>query len=84
VTYHRLLYLLGDTALLYLSTLSSLTIYYSKPQVLIKVGNAEDIGSVEMQDLLFTTRGATAGLITVEWNIQADNPGSAALWDCHA
>ncbi|KAH8764466.1 hypothetical protein BGZ57DRAFT_930940 [Hyaloscypha finlandica] len=55
-----------------------------KPQVLIKVGNARDIGSVEMQDLLFTTRGATAGLILVEWNIQIDNPGSAALWDCHA
>ena len=51
---------------------------------MIKVGNAGDIGSVEMQDLLFTTRGATAGLILVEWNIQADNPGSAALWDCHA
>jgi hypothetical protein len=84
VMYHRLLYLLGNAAPLYLLTLSSLTIYYSKPQVLIKVGNARDIGSVEMQDLLFTTRGATAGLILVEWNIQADNPGSAALWDCHA
>jgi hypothetical protein len=58
--------------------------YYSKPKILIKVGNAGDIGSVEMQDLLFTTRGATAGLILVEWNIQADSPGSAALWDCHA
>ncbi len=63
---------------------SSLTIYSSKPKILIKVGNAGDIGSVEMQDLLFTTRGPTAGLILVEWNIQADNPGSAALWDCHA
>jgi hypothetical protein len=50
VMYHRLLYLLGNTAPLYQSTLSSLTIYYSKPQVLIKVGNAGDIGSVEMQD----------------------------------
>lgn len=84
VKYHRLLYLLGNIAPLYQSILSSLTIYYSKPQVLIKVGNAGDIGSVEMQDLLFTTRGATAGLILVEWNIQADNPGSAALWVCHA
>ncbi|KAH9209807.1 pectate lyase superfamily protein-domain-containing protein [Leptodontidium sp. 2 PMI_412] len=56
----------------------------TKPQVLLKVGNAGDVGSVEMQDLLFTTRGATAGLILVEWNIAADAPGSAGLWDCHA
>ncbi|KAH9207216.1 pectate lyase superfamily protein-domain-containing protein [Leptodontidium sp. 2 PMI_412] len=55
----------------------------SKPKVLIKVGNAGDIGNVEMQDILFTTRGATAGLVVLEWNIQADKLGSAALWDCH-
>lgn len=53
--------------------------YYSKPKVLIQVGNVGDVGSVEMQDLLFTTRGATAGLILIEWNIQAGQPGSAAL-----
>jgi hypothetical protein len=57
---------------------------FSKPQVLIKFGQAGDVGSIEMQDLLFTTRGATAGLILVEWNIEADAAGSAALWDCHA
>jgi hypothetical protein len=57
---------------------------FSNPQVLVKVGQAGDVGSVEMQDLLFTTRGATAGLVLVEWNIEADAPGSAALWDCHA
>lgn len=37
-----------------------------------------------MQDLIFTTRGATAGAILVEWNIQARTQGSAGLWDCHA
>ena len=51
--------------------------------MLIKVGNAGEVGNVEMQDLLFTTRGATAGLIVIEWNIQADAQGSAGLWDCH-
>lgn len=40
-------------------------------------------GSVELQDLLFTTVGATEGLISVEWNLEADRPGSAAMWDCH-
>ncbi|KUJ14004.1 pectin lyase-like protein [Mollisia scopiformis] len=56
----------------------------TNPHVLLKVGQAGEVGSVEMQDLLFTTRGATAGLVLVEWNIEADAPGSAALWDCHA
>jgi hypothetical protein len=56
----------------------------SNPKVLIQVGLVGSVGNVEMQDLLFTTRGPTAGLILVEWNIQAASPGSAALWDCHA
>ncbi|KAH9219718.1 pectate lyase superfamily protein-domain-containing protein [Leptodontidium sp. 2 PMI_412] len=56
----------------------------AKPKALLKVGNPGDVGDVEMQDLLFTTRGATAGLILVQWNIKAANPGSAGLWDCHA
>jgi len=38
---------------------------------------------VEMQDLIFTTRGATAGAILIEWNLEAESPGAAGLWDCH-
>lgn len=53
------------------------------PKVLVKVGAEGDEGSIEMQDLLFTNRGPTAGLILVEWNVKASQPGSAALWDCH-
>lgn len=48
------------------------------------MGYSGDIGNVEMQDLLFTTQGPTAGAILVEWNIQAEAQGSAGLWDCHA
>jgi hypothetical protein len=51
---------------------------------MLKVGTAGQVGDVEIQDLLFTTRGATAGAILVEWNLQAASPGSAGLWDCHA
>jgi hypothetical protein len=51
---------------------------------MLQVGSAGQVGNVEMQDLLFTTRGPTAGLILVEWNIQAASAGSAGLWDCHA
>lgn len=56
----------------------------SNPQVMLQVGKKGDVGDVEMQDLLFTTRGGTAGLVLVEWNIKAASPGSAGLWDCHA
>ncbi|TPX15620.1 uncharacterized protein E0L32_004318 [Thyridium curvatum] len=55
----------------------------SKPKVLVKVGNAGQVGNIEMQDLIFTNRGPTAGLVLIEWNIQAASPGSAGLWDCH-
>ncbi|KAK3934652.1 glucan 1,3-beta-glucosidase [Diplogelasinospora grovesii] len=48
------------------------------------VGTVGSVGDVEIQDILFTTRGATAGLILIEWNIQAASQGSAGMWDCHA
>jgi len=47
---------------------------------MLRVGKEGDVGSVEMQDLLFTTKGNTAGVVLVEWNIKADKQGSAALW----
>ena len=53
---------------------------HSNPKVMLKVGNEDDVGPIEMQDLIFTNRGPTAGLIMVEWNVRADSPGSAALW----
>lgn len=47
---------------------------------MIRVGEEGNVGDVEMQDLLFTSRGPTPGLIMVEWNIKADSPGAAGLW----
>ena len=47
---------------------------------MVKVGQVGEVGDIEMQDLIFTNRGATAGLILVEWNIHASQAGSAALW----
>lgn len=55
----------------------------NKPVPVVKVGNEGDSGMVEIQDLLFTVKGATAGAILVEWNIHEDHPGSAAMWDSH-
>lgn len=47
---------------------------------MFRVGLVGDVGSVEMQDLMFTTKGQTPGVTLVEWNLKADKPGSAALW----
>jgi hypothetical protein len=52
------------------------------PKPMIQVGKPGDVGTVEMSDLLFTSIGELPGLIMVEWNIQADHPGSVGMWDC--
>jgi hypothetical protein len=46
---------------------------------MIRVGAKGDVVAVELQDLLFTTVGPTAGAILIEWNIQADSIGPAGL-----
>ncbi|KAL8363406.1 hypothetical protein RB601_009262 [Gaeumannomyces tritici] len=53
------------------------------PKVMVAVGQEGNVGDVEMQDIIFTNRGPTAGLILVQWNVRASGPGSAGLWDCH-
>ncbi|KAK1832080.1 pectate lyase superfamily protein-domain-containing protein [Podospora conica] len=53
------------------------------PKVAIRVGEKGDVGTVEIVEMLFTTKGATAGAIMVEWNVSADTPGSAGMWDSH-
>ncbi|KAL0932541.1 LysM domain-containing protein [Colletotrichum truncatum] len=55
----------------------------TKPTVMLGVGFPGQVGNVEMQDLIFTTKGPTAGAVLIEWNMAADAKGSAALWDCH-
>jgi hypothetical protein len=55
----------------------------SKPVVMFKVGNDGDVGSVEMQDLILTSKGPTPGVVLMEWNVQASSAGAAALWDVH-
>lgn len=49
----------------------------------IKVGNAGQAGTVELQDLMFTVRGKTAGAIILQWNMRESSQGSAAMWDVH-
>ncbi len=47
---------------------------------MLMVGMPGIVGDVEMQDLLFTTVGNTAGAILVQWNIKVKSPGSATVW----
>ena len=51
---------------------------------MVRVGDPGSEGTVELQDLIFATKGPTAGAVLVEWNIKASDQGKAALWDCHA
>ncbi len=53
------------------------------PKALVKVGQKGEVGNVELQDLIVTTKGPTAGAILIEWNIKASSAGSAGLWDVH-
>lgn len=52
----------------------------NNPYVGVQVGKPGDVGVIEIQDLLFTVSGPTAGAILVEWNVHESTQGSACLW----
>ncbi|KAK3393387.1 hypothetical protein B0H63DRAFT_531127 [Podospora didyma] len=53
------------------------------PKVMVQVGNKGDVGKMEITDMLFSVRGATAGAVLMEWNVAAVTQGAAAMWDSH-
>ncbi|KAF3187683.1 hypothetical protein TWF788_001902 [Orbilia oligospora] len=53
-----------------------------KPYVAVRVGKIDDVGDIEITDVMFTARGPTAGAVLVEWNVKAASQGSAGMWDC--
>ncbi|KAF5016394.1 hypothetical protein F66182_11936, partial [Fusarium sp. NRRL 66182] len=53
------------------------------PHVAVRVGSPGDVGIAEIQNLLFTVSGPTAGTILMEWNIHESVQGSVGLWDSH-
>lgn len=53
------------------------------PYTMVQVGDWGEKGSVEIQDLVFTTKGPTPGAVLMEWNMAEDLQGSAAMWDSH-
>jgi hypothetical protein len=52
----------------------------AKPHVAVQVGQEGDVGIIEIQDLMFTVRGKTAGAVIVEWNVHESVQGSAGMW----
>lgn len=50
------------------------------PQVMVRVGNKGDRGIIEISDMLWTVKGATAGAIMMEWNVHETSQGSGKSW----
>ncbi|KAJ6522087.1 glycoside hydrolase family 55 protein [Mycena vulgaris] len=55
----------------------------ANPRPVVQVGNAGDVGIVEMSDFVVTTTGGSAGAIGIKWNLEATSPGAAGVWDVH-
>ncbi|WYZ42264.1 hypothetical protein EsH8_V_001159 [Colletotrichum jinshuiense] len=55
----------------------------AKPYVAVRVGRPGQVGVVEIQGLVITVRGPTAGTVMMEWNVHESTQGSAGLWDTH-
>lgn len=53
------------------------------PRPVVRVADPGDVGIIEIQDMLFTVSGPTAGAIIVQWNAQEATQGSVAMWDSH-
>jgi glucan 1,3-beta-glucosidase len=45
-----------------------------------QVGNPGDIGTVEIQDIIFETMGPTPGAILMQWNLAEDAQASAGMY----
>ena len=46
------------------------------PTVVVQVGDSGDEGVIEITDMLFTVKGATAGAVLMEWNVHESTQGS--------
>ncbi|GJJ08010.1 hypothetical protein Clacol_002217 [Clathrus columnatus] len=55
----------------------------TNPRPVVQIGAPGSSGSVEITDMIFSTRGPTPGAIIVEWNVKGTSPASAGMWDSH-
>jgi hypothetical protein len=50
------------------------------PHVVVEVGKEGDVGIIEIQNMMFTVSGPTAGAVLMRWNVHESSKGSAGLW----
>ncbi|KAH9945948.1 exo-beta-1,3-glucanase [Epithele typhae] len=55
----------------------------NNPQPVIQVGKENEVGDVEITDIVFSTRGSAPGAIVMQWNIHPTTQGGAGVWDTH-
>ena len=55
----------------------------TNPIPAVQVGQKGESGSVELSDLIITTKGPAPGAILMQWNVAASSQGSAGMWDVH-
>ncbi|KAH6857100.1 pectate lyase superfamily protein-domain-containing protein [Chaetomium sp. MPI-CAGE-AT-0009] len=55
----------------------------ANPRAAVRMGASGSVGVMEIQCMLFTVRGPTAGAVVVEWNVHESAQGSAGMWDSH-
>ena len=53
----------------------------SKPQPVVKIGNAGDVGTAQIQDMRFTVSDVLPGAIVVQINMAGSSPGQVAIWN---
>ncbi|KAK4951997.1 hypothetical protein LTR10_009917 [Elasticomyces elasticus] len=53
------------------------------PRVAFRVGQRGDIGTTELVEIMFQTRGPTPGAILMEWNLECSGPATCGMWDTH-
>jgi hypothetical protein len=41
----------------------------SSPKSVLRVGNVNDVGKPQLSSLIVTTKGAAAGAVVIEWNV---------------
>jgi len=56
----------------------------SNPQAVFRIGNPGETGGVELSDMIFSTQGALAGAVLVEYNLASPSGSPSGLWDVHA
>jgi glucan 1,3-beta-glucosidase len=54
------------------------------PMAVVQVGKSGgELGTVEWSNMIVSTKGAAAGAILIEWNLDATGLAPAGMWDVH-